>query len=287
MIFKNNSVVQTQQMWSIANIQSRIAFFGSLFLAIFFRNRNEGIMYSCLMMAAVSGANLAILFYNRIKQPKKLAASIYIVNVVACSIGVLINHHYWLLLGVPFEGFFGFKLMAVLVCMQAPMIAAIGWASLSILFLTPLLQYLVWTPEQQKLLGLQEPGFTLVVVLCCGIVYFHRLKIIEMIQRQAQIQANEAELRRFAHFLLGAQHLINSPLQVIEASVDLIRIKHPETEPLVRKIENAFEPIRHVSRLLSFGRKHLNWDEVNIALSIEDLEKEIQMLSTESAPPLQ
>ena len=270
-------------MWHSSVLQATIACGGSLFLAFFFRNRLVGISISCLMMGLVAALTLVILYTVSNRTKPTVAIVTYFANVIACSLGTLINHHYWLELKVPFEGFFGFKIIAILIALQAPTIAWVGWSSLGFLFITPIVQYFFWSPEQQKLLGVQEPGFTAVVILSCGYIYFQRLKIFEMVQKQARLQASAAELRRFAHFLLGAQHLINSPLQVIETAVDLIRIKHPEAEPLVKKIENSFEPIRHVSRLLSFGRKHLNWDEVNIALTVEDLEREIKKISGDTA----
>lgn len=233
-----------------------------------------------MMMTIVSGINLAILFFLQDKKPIHIASLVYLLNIFVDGCGVLVNHYQWVQMGVPFEAFFGFKIMSLIVAMQAPTVIWVGWSSLSFLLLAPLIQYFFWNPEQQKLLGVQEPGFTIVVILSCGLIYYQRLKIFSMIQKQAQLQASAQQLRRFAHLLLGTQHLINSPLQVIETAVELIRLKHPETENLVQKIEAAFEPIRSVSRLLSFGRKHLDWEKVNIALTVEDLEKEIQKISS-------
>lgn len=289
-MMSKNSPAVAHQMWQISCLQSGISFACAAVLTLFFKNKIPGISASFLMMAVVGGVNLFILFQNRIRKNINVSSGVYILNVVAVGFGVLINHHFWLKMGTPFEGFFGFKIVAIVVAMQAPMLTWVGWSSLSFLFVTPLAQYFIWSPEQQALLGIQEPGFTAVVILSCGFIYFQRLKILEMMQKQAQLKASEAEIRRFAHFLLGAQHLINSPLQVIESGIDLIRLKHPDTEPIVKKIEASFEPIRHVSQLLSFGRKHLNWDEVNLALTVEDLEKEIQKISSSvdqnSTPPL-
>lgn len=275
-----NADSNSQQMWHITTVQSTISFFCGLVLTLFFKNKIPMISLSFMVMAIVSGINLAILFFLQDKKSLRIASAIYILNVFVDGCGVLVNHYQWIQMGVPFEAFFGFKIISLIVAMQAPTVLWVGWSSLSFLLVAPLIQFFLWNPEQQKLLGVQEPGFTVVVILSCGLIYYQRLKIFAMIQKQAQLQASAQQIRRFAHLLLGTQHLINSPLQVIETAVELIRLKHPETESLVQKIETAFEPIRSVSRLLSFGRKHLDWDKVNIALTVEDLEKEIQKISS-------
>ncbi|MBC7465522.1 MAG: hypothetical protein H7256_05975 [Bdellovibrio sp.] len=288
MKFKSDSSTAADQMWQMSCLQSEISFACAVVLTLFFKNKVSGIAASFLMMAVVNGTSLFFLFHNRINKKIEVSCFVYIANVVAVGFGVLINHHFWLKMGTPFEAFFGFKIVAIIIALQAPVVTWVGWSSLIFLFVAPLTQYFIWSPEQQGLLGIQEPGFTAVVILSCGFIYFQRLKILEMVKKQAQLKASEVEIRRFAHLLLGAQHLINSPLQVIESGIDLIRIKHPDTEPIVKKIEASFEPIRHVSRLLSFGRQHLNWDEVNLALTVEDLEKEIQKISSsveQARPP--
>jgi hypothetical protein len=270
-----------EQMWHLAKVQSLIIFICPFILAFAFKDKQPEISISFLMLGLTTGFNGSLLFFFEKTKPLNLSSSVYFFNVLITCVFVSLNHQYWIRMGLPFETFFGFKITAILVAMQAPSRRWVGWASMSLLLFAPLTQFFLWTEKQKHLVSIQEPWFTVLVITSAGFVYFQRLKLFDMVRKNAVVEAAEVELRRYAHLLLGAQHLINSPLQVIETAATLIQLQHPDTKPLVDKIQLSFEPIRHVSRLLSFGQKHLNWDDVSMALTVEELQKEVQSFSTE------
>lgn len=266
------------QMWQVALNQSLILMVCAAILALIFRSTIPQVANSFLVMTFAGALSFLLLFHFRKRKSAELASWCYVFNVLISGLGVVYNHHIWVELNQPFTPFFGFKLIAIIVALQAPIIQWVGWSTLLFLFTAPVVQFLTWTNEQREILSLQEPWFTASVIIACGFIYYQRLRIIEMIRREAKLEESALQLRRFAHLLLGTQHLMNTPMQIIESGVDLIRFKSPEVEPIVNTIEKSLNPIRRISRLMSFGRQHLQWENVSLALTIEELEEEIKKI---------
>lgn len=267
------------QMWQVAINQSLILLVCAATLALIFRTSIPEVAGSFLTMTVSGALTFLLLFHFRKQKPVLLANWCYVFNVLVSGLGVVYNHQIWVNLNQPFTPFFGFKIILIIVALQAPVVQWVGWSTLLFLFSAPIVQFLTWTDEQRLILSVQEPWFTSTVAIACGFIYFQRLRIIEMVRKEAQLEEAADQLRRFAHLLLGTQHLMNTPMQVIESGVDLIRIKNPEIEPIVKTIEKSLGPIRRISRLMSFGRQHLQWENVSLALTIEELEAEIQKIA--------
>ena len=68
-----------------------------------------------------------------------------------------------------------------------------------------------------------------------------------MVQAKAAVEASADELKRFANLLLGIQHLVNSPLQIISTASDIIELKDKELSPTVSKIRNAVISVQRVT----------------------------------------
>lgn len=224
-----------------------------------------------------------LLWVFRKTRPLHLASWLYMANVWVALATVTLNHEFFVRNNLPFGAFLGVKMMAAIIALQTPMVRWVGGGCLFALAAVPFLQYFHWLPEIRQNFSSSEPWITLAIVTCASFIYFHRLNFFAVVEKKAKLEASATELRRFTHLLLGAQHLTNTPLQVIEGTTQLIRDQHPQTAPLVEKIEKAFVPIQNISQLMSFGNKHISWSEVHLPSSIDELEKEVRVLAKELA----
>lgn len=238
---------------------------------------HTGFILACALVSQI------LLQIFRHRQPAELASWIYLTNIFVSLAVVTLNHEYFVSARLPITIFIGVKIMAAIIALQTPMAKWVGWSSLTALAFVPVIQFFHWPTEVRASFGLTEPWVTLAVVICSGFIYSHRLNFFEVLMRKAKLEAKAAELRRFTHLLLGAQHLTNTPLQVIEGTTQLIRDQHPETAPLIEKIEKAFVPIQSISHLMTFGNSHILWDDVRLPSSVEELEVEVHLLAKELA----
>lgn len=267
-------------MWQTTFFQSIISLSCSLILGIFLYPKTQAVGVSFLGMALLNSLFLSVLLLTGKSKNTNIASVVFLANILVAVVAISFNHFQWIQQEKPFEVFFGFKIIAITVALLAPANKWVGWSTMFILLSTPILLYNISATELMPFLNIQEPWFTITWILTCCFIYYQRLKIFNLIRAQAARQAADAELKKFANLLMGAQHLVNTPLQVIETATELIRIQHPETRHLVSKIEISFVPIRRVWGLLSFGAAELKWEEVNMALSIEALEEELARLKS-------
>jgi signal transduction histidine kinase len=262
-------------MWNASLIQSMLILASSLAVMGVTWHSAPSIALTFVVTSSWSLMTLLVLWMFRKSKPVDLTSWLYIGSVLICAIGVNVNQEFWLRAGIPFAPFFGFKYIALLMALQAPPKRWVGRVTLSIVFIFPLIQYLSWEVTEKKLIGVQEPWLTLLSVVCAVVLYEQRLQTLAMAEKKARLEAGAQEMRRYAHLLIGAQHLLNTPLQVIQSTAELIRLRHPDSGPLVDQIDKAFVPVQEINRLLSFGRKHVDWKDVKLPETVAELEQEI------------
>jgi signal transduction histidine kinase len=262
-------------MWNATFIQSMLVLTSSLAVMGVTWQSVPAIALTFVVTSFWALVTLFVLWIFRKSKPVGLTSWLYIGNVLICALGVNVNQEFWLRAGIPFAPFFGFKYIALLMALQAPPKRWVGRVTLSIVFIFPLIQFLSWEVAEKKLIGVQEPWLTLLSVVCAVVLYEQRLQTLAVVEKKARLQAAAKEMRRYAHLLMGAQHLLNTPLQVIQSTAELIRLRHPDAGPLVDQIDKAFVPVQEINRLLSFGRKHVDWEDVKLPETVAELEQEI------------
>ncbi|MEZ0391999.1 MAG: hypothetical protein ACAH59_07285 [Pseudobdellovibrionaceae bacterium] len=236
------------------------------------------ISYVYIVTLFIGLVHLWILWLFRSHKLMALSSLIYSLNVVVAGIGVWINQNTWIDSQLSFQPFTGFKLFAIVVAFQAPPLRKVGWFCLIFLLLTPGLQYFLWPDWKRNLVGVQETWTTFLVVTFAGILYEQRLQFQKISERRFRLEASEKELKKYAHLLLGARHLLNSPLQVIHSTTELILIKHPETKPLVDRMQNSFISIAAINHHLAISESRIQWKEVQLPNNLEELKSEVDSI---------
>jgi hypothetical protein len=268
-------------MWQTAQLMTMNAFVLAIIVLSGIYNKAPALIpvLTLFMMATVLAA--VALFFARKKEPLRLAELIYLFLIFVSVTAVWSCQEYWAQLNQPFQAFIGYKILTVLFAIQAPSSRWVGWGSKLCLFAVPLLQYYLWTPNAQALIGPQEPWLTVVTVACASFIYHRRLKHMQITRNQARLEALSFTSHRFAHLLLGLQHLSNTPLQVIESSIQLLRDRPEEQTEMLLKIEKALTPLIQVSGVLSLDRLQLNWKDVRLPATVQEFETEIAELAKE------
>ena len=191
---------------------------------------------------------------------------------------VWINHQFLFQSGQPFELFAGDKIFALAVGLVAPPVLWVGLTVITAAAVVPLIQYFLLAPEIVRTLPIQEPWLTVVYVVVAWVVYIFRLNWYKTQLQAARDQSRAAMLQEFAHLLIYAQHLTNSPLQTIENAVAIIRFQNPEQENLTKVMKRALMNVREVILLFSYCDSYIDWDEMELPKSVEELEKRMKDL---------
>ena len=94
-----------------------------------------------------------------------------------------------------------------------------------------------------------------------------------------QIEARALLLQEFAHLLINAQHLANTPLQTIENAVAILQTRHPDR----RRADRFDEPGPRCACMSSCGcfrpaTAYINWQNVVLPSSVEEFERRMRDL---------
>ncbi|PWU17779.1 MAG: hypothetical protein C5B49_08275 [Bdellovibrio sp.] len=118
-------------------------------------------------------------------------------------------------------------------------------------------------------------------VVSSAVIYVYRRKLTQQQEKEVVLKTKTQTWQRFAHLLLGALHLINTPLQSIQIIGHLIRRNDPETAPLVHRLENAISTIRNVLTAFSFADSSVDWKNSNLPTGPDQLKNDVNSILKE------
>jgi hypothetical protein len=202
---------------------------------------------------------LVLLFLGRKRPSVKWAAIIYLVNsaavtfvLVSTNLQSAIAEKHW----VPFQA-------SKLGCLIAALLAPEFWVGLvSILgySLSAVLQFeYFFPPEIQTRVDTAEPWPVIAFALGGVLALIYRFRRVKLEQELAQIQAQVFAIRRLANAFLNIRDLMNSPLQVIELSVDALRKSDESQKPILDRIDRSVQNLREINSVLVEHEKEIEW----------------------------
>lgn len=186
---------------------------------------------------------------------------------------VAINHEYFFRQVMLFQPYVGIKLLAIAIALIAPPKRWVGWSALALAGVAPAIQCFFLLNDHSKL-GIQEPYITFIFIITAGFLYYNRLKVFQVLQKNEEALA----LGRYGQLMLGAQHLQNSPLQAIEFSMSLISKDDPNSQVAVESIQKSLTSVRHLNKLLSFAESNVRWGNLRLPADIDEFESELNEL---------
>jgi hypothetical protein len=148
-------------------------------------------------------------------------------------------------------------------CVAAALVAPGFWVGLvSILAycLSAVLQFEFFFPPQIKAYAADaEPWPTLAFGLCGLLALVYRFRRAQLVQEVSRIQAQNMSIRRLAAIFLDIRDRMNTPLQVIELSVDLLRQSHQPSAPILDRIDRSVDSLREINSVLVKHEKEIEW----------------------------
>jgi len=222
--------------------------------------KNPGIPGRPLAISAIVAVILLLVLLVRRKRPSvKWAAVIYLVNSAAVTFALIstnlqaaIAEKHW----VPFQA-------DKLGCLIAALLAPEFWVGLvSILgySLSAVLQFeYFFPPEIQTRIDTAEPWPTIAFALGGVLALIYRFRRVKLEQELAQVQAQVFAIRRMANAFLNIRDLMNSPLQVIELSVDALRKSDEPDKPILDRIDRSVQNLREINSVLVEHEKEIEW----------------------------
>jgi hypothetical protein len=251
-------------------LSARDAWFGATVAALFnglgmlleyeIIKKSLGVSSSAPAISAIVAAILLLLLFVRRKTPSvKWAAVIYLINSVAVTYVLLstnlqfaTSERHW----VPFQAS---KLGSLIAAMITPEFW-VGLVSILGYTFTALIQYeYFFPPEVRARIDAAEPWPVLAFGLAGVLALVYRFRRVQLEQELTQIQAQNFAIRRLANAFLNIRDLMNTPLQVIELSVDALRKSDKPQKPDLDRIDRSVQNLREINSVLVEHEKEIEW----------------------------
>ena len=242
-------------------LSERDAWFGATLAALFnvlgmllelaLVRKTPGVSPRPAAISAMVGLALLMMLFIRRKAPsRKLASVIYSFNaasvvtaLVWTNLQFAVSERNWL----PFQAN---KLGCLIAAYLAP---GFGVGVLSILAhcLSALLQFeFFFPPELKAQVADAEPWPILAFGLAGILALIYRFRQAQLEQELARIQAHNFAIRELTEAFLNIRDLMNTPLQVIELSVNMLRNSNESPGPLLDRIDRSVQSLRKVNAVL-------------------------------------
>ena len=153
---------------------------------------------------------------------------------------------------------------AKLGCLVAAIVAPGFWIGLLSIFayaLSALVQFEFFFPPEIKAgMDAAEPWPIVVFALAGGFALVYRFRRIQLEQEVARLQAHNFAIKRLANAFLDIRDLMNTPLQVIELSVDLLRRSKEPPKPLLDRIDRSVQNLIEINSVLVRHEKEIEME---------------------------
>jgi hypothetical protein len=222
--------------------------------------KTSGVSSSAPAISGIIAAILLLLLFIRRKTPSvKFAAIIYLVNSAAVAFALLstniefaVAEKHW----VPFQAS---KLGSLIAALLTPEFW-VGLVSILGYTFSAVIQYeYFFPPEARARIDAAEPWPLLAFGLAGVLALIYRFRRIQVEQELAQMQARNFAIRRLANAFLNIRDLMNTPLQVIELSVDALRKSDQPQKPALDRIDRSVQNLREINSVLVEHEKEIEW----------------------------
>jgi len=232
-------------------------------------------------MLAASMAELVILIILlAFRKGARLSLSIpsFLLGTVVVLSAIWVNQTFYLSTDLVHEFFAGNKILALGIALIAPPILWVGITAIFAAGIAPVVQFALLAPQMRQKLPLQEPWLTWIYIAVALALFLFRRKWHETQLRSARNEARALVLQQFAHLLINAQHLTNTPLQTIENSVAVLRARCPEQVELIATLKRALARVKEVMKLFSNSDSYIDWREMELPKTVAEFEMRLNEL---------
>ncbi len=222
--------------------------------------RRVGIPETAPMMSSLVGlALLLVLFIRRNAPSVRWASFLFLVNTASVVTALLWTNPQFAVSGYwdPFQA-------TKLGCLVAAMVAPGFWVGVvSILAhsLTAVVQFEIFFPPAVKAGTAAIEPWPIVAFGLGGILALvYRFRRVQLEHEVARMQAQNFAIKQLATAFLSIRDLMNTPLQVIDLSVNLVRTSEEPLDLSLDRIERSVQSLREINSLLVQHEKEIEWE---------------------------
>lgn len=202
---------------------------------------------------------MTILLLRRDHPKTSWASAIFLINATAVSLAFLLRDPFYAASAQNWFPFQGNKLGCLLAALLAPSFA-VGLSAIVIHAIGPVLELNFLFPvDLREKIALGEPLATLAFALAAVLTLSSRLRRIKVEQDVVQLQAHSVAAEQTARAFLRLRDLMNTPLQVIELSVSIIREDPQQKNLELDHIERALERLATLNEMIKAYEDRLPW----------------------------
>jgi hypothetical protein len=210
-----------------------------------------------LISAAIGFTLLALLLIGR-KKPSRLWASVaFSVNTASVVTALQVTNRQFALLESNWVPFQASKLGCLIAALLAP---GFGIGLLSILAYTfsALFQFeFFFPPELKAQVDQIEPWPILAFGLAGIFALIYRFRQAQLEQELAEIQAQHFAIRELTNAFLNIRDLMNTPLQVMEFSLQVLRNSNDVSQRLLDRLDRSVQSLKQVNVMLVQHEKEI------------------------------
>jgi len=201
---------------------------------------------------------LVVLLIQRRTPSAKWASVIFSLNTASVVTALLSTNLQFAASERNWEPFEAAKLGCLIAAMLAPGFW-VGFLSILAFSISASLQFELFFPLELKAEFAAEPWPLLAYGLGGVLALVYRFRRAKLEQELARIQAQNLAIKQLANAFLNIRDLMNSPLQVIEFSIDLLRNSNEPSKPTIDRIDRSVQHLREINSVLIQHEKEIDW----------------------------
>jgi len=210
-------------------------------------------------LSSLTGVGLiAVLWTRRRRASVRLGSSIFLLNTFVMLAALWITSGYWASTRAwtPFQAN---KLGALAVPLVAPELR-VGLVSIAGFAGTAIAKFYVLDPEIQRRLPIGEPWFVLIFAIFGAVLLVYRLRGLAFERDVLRLQAEAAAAEHLARDFLRLRDYANTPIQTIVFATELMRLRHPDLQPIFVRLDGATKKLMELSRALKSYESMHDWN---------------------------
>ncbi|HEX4997028.1 MAG TPA: hypothetical protein VFY29_02315 [Terriglobia bacterium] len=213
--------------------------------------------------AAVSASAAALLlmalFIGRKTPSVRWASVIYSMTTVSVVTVLLLTNLKFAEMESNWSPFQTHKLGCLAAALLAPGFS-VGLLSIAAYGLSAVIQLLFFFPDDVKMAATPSEPWPMIAFILAGVLALvYRFRHVQLEQEIARTQAQNFAIKRLASAFLNIRDLMNTPLQVIELSVDLLRQAREPAAPALDRIDRSVQNLREINSVLVQHEKEIEW----------------------------
>ena len=201
---------------------------------------------------------LIVLYIRRKKASVNFAYIIYLLNTASVATVLLLTNQQFATSTQNWAPFQASKLGCLIAAMLAPGFWP-GLVSILAYCLSAVLQFEFFFPMGIKAELAGEPWPTVAFGLAGVLALVYRFRRAQLEQEVARVQAQNLAIKRLANAFLSIRDLMNTPLQVIELSMNLLRHSNEPSEATIDRIDRSVQRLREINSVLVQHEKDIEW----------------------------